>query len=122
MKLIHHQPDTTQAITAHGPGFVILNGERIETSLVVSPDRALRVWAACFDRLTEAHFEQLLVLQPELVLLGTGAVFRFPSPTLTRPLLKAGIGVESMDTAAACRTYNVLSSEGRRVVAALIVP
>lgn len=122
MKLILHHPDSAQAITAHGPGFVILNGERIDKSLVVSPTRSLRVWADGFERLTSAHFEQLLVLQPELVLFGTGSTFRFPAPELTRPLLEAGVGVECMDTAAACRTYTVLSSEGRQVVAALILP
>ncbi len=122
MKLIHHLSDSAQAITAYGPGFIILNGERIDKSLVVSPTRSLRVWAESFERLTCDHFEQLLVLQPELVLLGTGAVFRFPAPGLTRSLLAAGIGVECMDTAAACRTYTVLSSEGRQVVAALILP
>jgi len=54
--------------------------------------------------------------------LGTGSVFRFPHPALTRPLVEAGIGLEVMDTQAACRTYSVLASEGRRVVAALIIP
>ncbi len=122
MKLIHHHADSAQAITGHGPGFVILNGERIDKSLVVSPTRSLRVWAESFERLTADHFAQLLVLQPELVLLGTGSVFRFPSPALTHPLLEAGIGVECMDTAAACRTYTVLASEDRQVVAALIIP
>ncbi len=122
MKLIHHHSDSAQSITGHGPGFVILNGERIDKSLVVSPTRSLRVWAESFELLTAEHFAQLLVLQPELVLLGTGSVFRFPSPALTRPLLEAGIGVECMDTAAACRTYTVLASEDRQVVAALIIP
>jgi uncharacterized protein len=73
-----------------------------------------------FDALTQAHFDQLLLLQPELVIFGSGARLRFAHPQLLRGLIEQRIGVESMDTAAACRTYNVLASEGRRVVAALL--
>ena len=122
MKLINHIPDVTNALTGHGPGFVLLNGQRIERSIVVAPEHVLREWAPDFSALTENHFEQLLILRPELVLLGTGTVFRFPLPILTRSLVDAGIGVEVMDTQAACRTYTVLASEGRRVVAALLIP
>ena len=122
MKLIRHAPDTRYAITGHGPGFVLLNDERVETSLVVSGERVLRDWAPDFASLAESHFEQLLSFKPELVLLGTGAVFRFPHPALTRPLVEAGIGLEVMDTQAACRTYSVLASEGRHVVAGLLIP
>ena len=122
MKLIHHTPDTPYAISGHGPGFVLLNGTRREHSLVVCIDRVLEAWAPDFEHLEEGHFAQLLELDPELVLLGTGVVFRFPPPALTRPLVEAGIGLEVMDTQAACRTYAVLASEGRRVVAALLIP
>ncbi|MDE2344566.1 MAG: Mth938-like domain-containing protein [Betaproteobacteria bacterium] len=122
MKLIRHAPDTRYAITGHGPGFVLVNDERVETSLVVSGERILREWATDFASLAEIHFEQLLSFEPELVLLGTGAVFRFPHPPLTRPLVEAGIGLEVMDTQAACRTYAVLASEGRHVVAGLLIP
>ncbi|MEO6431968.1 MAG: MTH938/NDUFAF3 family protein, partial [Nitrosospira sp.] len=59
--------------------------------------------------------------QPEMVLFGTGATLRFPHPTLTRTLIESRIGVEVMDTAAACRTYNILTAEGRRVAAALLI-
>ena len=122
MKLINHTPDFDYALTGHGPGFVMLNKERVEASLVVSPTQVLTSWASHFEALTEDDFARLLVLKPELVLLGTGSVFRFPHPALTRPLVEAGIGLEVMDTQAACRTYSVLASEGRRVVAALIIP
>jgi uncharacterized protein len=122
LKLINHIPDITHALTGHGPGFVLLNGQRIERSIVVAPEHVLREWATDFTSLTENHFEQLLILRPELVLLGTGTVFRFPHPALTRSLVNAGIGIEVMDTQAACRTYTVLASEGRRVVAALLIP
>ena len=122
MKLIRHAPDTLYALNGHGPGFVLLNDEKVERSLVVSSGRVLREWAADFESLAEIHFEQLLSFDPELVLLGTGSLFRFPSPALTRPLIEAGIGLEVMDTQAACRTYAVLASEGRHVVAGLLIP
>jgi uncharacterized protein len=73
-----------------------------------------------FDALSERHFAALADLAPELVIFGTGARLRFPAPALLRPLIERGIGVETMDTAAACRTYNVLLGEGRAVVAALL--
>ena len=71
--------------------------------------------------LTDAHFTPLAELRPELVLFGSGAALRFPRPAWVRRLIEAGIGVETMDTGAACRTYNILAGEGRRVVAALLV-
>ena len=118
------QPDRfdTQAITGHGPGWVAVNGERVHHGLVVSA-RGDRVdWqAAQFEALTAAHFEQLLALRPELVVFGSGERLRFPSPALLRALVGQNIGVETMDTPAACRTYNILAAEGRRVVAALLV-
>ena len=70
--------------------------------------------------LTPEHFAQLAALKPELVIFGSGARLRFAAPALLRPLIDARIGVETMDTAAACRTYNVLLAEGRSVVAALL--
>jgi len=60
-------------------------------------------------------------LQPDIVVLGTGASLRFPHPRLTRALLEQRIGLEVMDTAAACRTFNILAAEGRRVAAALML-
>jgi uncharacterized protein len=74
-----------------------------------------------FEDLAEEHFAQLLQLKPELVIFGSGVRLRFVRPALLRPLIAAGIGVETMDTAAACRTYNVLASEGRMVTAALLI-
>jgi uncharacterized protein len=74
-----------------------------------------------FSKLTQAHFDELLQLQPELVIFGSGAKLRFPPPALLSGLIARRIGVESMDSAAACRTYNVLVSEGRTVVAALLL-
>ena len=108
--------------TGYGIGYVMVNQMRYERSLIILPDRIIEDWPAqTFEQLAVAHFEQLLSLQPEIVLLGTGASLRFPHPSLTKVLITAKIGVEVMDTSAACRTYNILTAEGRRVAAALLV-
>ena|SRR5438128_1743612 len=108
--------------TGYGDGYVAVNHERFERPVIVTPGEAVRDWdAASFEALTAAHFERLLDLEPEIVLLGTGAVIRFPRPDLTRALTQARVGFEVMDTKAACRTYNILTSEGRQVVAAMLV-
>jgi uncharacterized protein len=90
---------------------------------VLVPHRGLtQAWAPThFEDLTERHFEQVLTLRPELVILGTGQTLKFPRPALWRSLMTSGVGFEAMDTAAACRTFNVLASEGRAVLAALII-
>jgi len=108
--------------TGYGTGYVMVNQMRYERSLIILPDRIIEDWPAqTFEQLAVEHFEQLLSLQPEIVLLGTGATLRFPHPSLTKILIAAKIGVEVMDTNAACRTYNILTAEGRRVAAALLV-
>jgi len=108
--------------TGYGAGHVMINHARYERSLIVLPDRIIEDWNAnAFDDITAEHFDFVLSLQPEMVLFGTGATLRFPHPRLTRSLIQAGIGVEVMDTAAACRTYNILTAEGRRVAAALLI-
>jgi uncharacterized protein len=76
---------------------------------------------ASFEALTAAHLQSLLALKPEIVLLGTGELQRFPRPDIIRPLVEAGIGVEVMTVPAACRTYNILVAEERRVAAALLL-
>ena len=73
-----------------------------------------------FELLQESHFTQLAALGAEIILLGTGARLRFPHPSLTRSLIEARIGLEVMDNGAACRTYNILAGEGRKVVAAIL--
>ena len=107
-------------ISGYGDDHVLVNGERHAGSLVVMLDR-LQPWDATgFDALERVHFEALAALAPEIVLLGTGARLRFPDAALTAPLVDAGIGLEVMDLRAACRTYNVLIAESRRVAAALL--
>ena len=107
--------------TGYGAGYTLVNSVRYEHSLVVTPERVIEDWQVPnFDALSASHFEFLLALKPEIVLLGTGAALRFPQPALSRRLLLAHIGLEVMDTAAACRTYNILSAEGRNVAAAVL--
>lgn len=108
--------------TGHGPDYVRLGVVEYRDNIVVTPERVITGWTAGgFNALSEADFAALVELKPEVVLLGTGASFRFPHPRLTRALTDAGIGVEVMDTPAACRTFNILAAEGRKVVAAMLV-
>lgn len=121
MKLVHHRDDSRYSLTGHGPGFVTINDERFTTSLILCPAQIQTGWVHDFNALTSEHFQAILAFDPELVLFGSGRQFRFPALPLTQSLIEHGIGLEVMDTAAACRTYAVLASEGRRVVAALII-
>jgi uncharacterized protein len=121
MKL-HSDRHSGNTITAHGAGFIAVNGRRLYRSCLVLPDRLDEAWGpARFEELAAEHLSALTVLAGTIILLGTGARQRFPAPALLRPLIEAGIGVEVMDTGAACRTYNILMAEGRAVAAALIV-
>ncbi len=107
--------------TAYGEGYVAVNGRRYSRSLIVLPERLVEDWGATtFDALSAGDMVTLAGLDREVVLLGTGKLLRFPRPELMRPLVQAGVGVEVMDVQAACRTYNILASEGRRVAAALL--
>ncbi len=124
MKL-HADTPHQLAITALGEDWIAVNGERHTMSLVLSASSGLRPWPCDrFERLTHEHFNELIdasAQPPELVLFGSGRRLRFVPPALLRSLLERGIGVETMDTAAACRTYNILAAEGRRVTAALLL-
>ncbi|HET9820427.1 MAG TPA: Mth938-like domain-containing protein [Burkholderiaceae bacterium] len=118
------QPDTfagRNAITRLDAGALWVNAMRHEGAVVVPWSGEPRAWpVAGFESLDAGHFEALLALRPELVIFGSGARHRFVAPALYRALIQARIGLEAMDTAAACRTFNVLASEGRLVVAALL--
>jgi uncharacterized protein len=99
-----------------------VNGARLTAGALVAARDLVPGWGPpSIDRLEVAHVEAIVALAPEIVLLGTGRAFRFPHPALLAPLHAARVGVEVMDTKAACRTYNILLAEGRRVVAAVIV-
>ena len=109
-------------VTGYGDDHVQVNGARYECSLIVLPETILQDWhVARHEQLETSHFQVLIEARPEIVLLGTGLRHHFPSPRLYSDLIRIGIGVEVMTTAAACRTYNILVSEGRRAAAALII-
>ena len=121
MKLQADRIEGQNAVARHGPGGVIVNGAEYRESVIVPWRGALQPWQVCsFGELTEAHFEALAAFEPELVIFGSGARIRFAKPALLKPLIGRRIGVETMDTAAACRTYNVLLAEGRSVLVALL--
>ena len=120
MKLHASTPSAYNTIHAYGEGYVMVNGQRYESSLVVLPEKIFPWGPVTFDSLREEHFEALKALEVEILLLGTGPRQRFPHPSLTAPLAAARIGVEVMDLQAACRTYNILVAEERKVAAALM--
>jgi len=122
------QPDRleVQSILGYGPGWIGLgtNGvaEKVERSVVLGSGGERFDWnCSHFDDLTTEHFALLAAAQPELVIFGSGTRLRFPPPAFLRTLMDQRIGLETMDTLAACRTYNILAGEGRRVLAALII-
>jgi uncharacterized protein len=123
VKFERDSADGRNTFTGYGPGYVEVSGKRYTSSLVVSGERLVVEWpAVSVDALGADHLAAILELKPEIAILGTGATFRFPEPARLAPLHQARIGVEVMDTQAACRTYNILLGEGRNVVAAIIVP
>jgi uncharacterized protein len=120
VKLHASRPSGVNTITGYGEGYVMVNGERRASSVVVLPNRVEDWSVERFDALSEEDFRFLKALEVEIVLLGTGPRQRFPHPRLTAALAQAGIGLEVMDVHAACRTFNILVAEERKVAAALI--
>jgi uncharacterized protein len=124
VKLHASAPSALNTFSGYGDGFVAINGQRYEEkdarAIIVMPEQMLPWGAASFDALTEADFDLFLGLDLEILLLGTGPKQRFPHPRLTKALAAKRIGVEAMDLQAACRTYNILMAEERRVAAALL--
>ena len=120
MKLHASAPTARNTFSGYGEGYVTVNGQRHERNMIVLPERILPWDATEFDGLKEADFQVFLELNLEILLLGTGPRQRFPHPRLTQALARKRIGVEAMDLQAACRTYNILMAEERRVAAALL--
>lgn len=120
MKLHASGLTSLNTFTGYGTGFVMVNDQRYATSLIVMPEKLLPWEVQDFASLTPTDFSAIVAMQPEVVLLGTGDKLRFPHPVLTRALSEARIGVEVMDIQAACRTYNILMAEERKVAAALL--
>ncbi len=109
-------------VRGYAPGHVTVNQTVYRRSLIVLPDRVIADWPPqVWAELGAEHIRLIVALEPEIVLIGTGRVRIQPSPPLLAPLAAAGLGWEAMDTGAACRTYNILMGEGRRVAAALLM-
>ena len=117
------QPDRSdaQTISGHGPGWVAVGQEKITNSVILSASGTRLPWAERFEDLGQEHFDTLAQLGVEVVIFGSGARIRFPHPAWLATLHKARVGVETMDTPAACRTYNILAQEGRDVAVALLL-
>ena len=122
MKLHATVVPSSNTFNAYGDGYVEVNAMRFDRSIVVFPDRPVLDWSVdAFAALTAERFAFIAAQDPELVVFGSGSRLRFPHPRLLAPLIDRGIGVETMDVHAACRTYNILMAEGRRVAAALLL-
>jgi len=122
MKLHSTETQQYQTVSSYDDIGVELNAIRFEQSLIVLPETPPAPWpVTSFDALTTEHFDQIDATQPDVVILGTGARQRFVHPRLTAVLTARRIGVECMDNQAACRTYNILMAEGRKVALALIL-
>jgi uncharacterized protein len=123
MKLHSTEPNQQyQTVTGYDASGVEINAQHFNYSLIVLPETAPRAWpVAHFEQLTAEHFEQIAADTPDVVILGTGERQRFVHPKLVASLSSKRIGVECMDSHAACRTYNILMGEGRKVTLALII-
>lgn len=122
MKLHLDRFDGQNAFSGYGEGHVTVNGREFRDSLIVLPERIVHPWSVpALEQLTESALAELATLPLEIVLLGTGWRHGFVHPRVYNALLQARIGVEVMETRAACRTYNILLAEGRKVGAALIL-
>lgn len=122
MKLQPDRQPTLNTVSAYGSNYIEINACRYESSLLLMPEGPVEAWSCQgFADLKIEDFEKIAQKQPALVILGSGKKIQFPRPELIAPLIRAKIGIETMDLQAACRTYNVLMAEGRNVLAALII-
>ena len=122
MQLVHERPDFDYFLRGADGGSALVNDRRLERSFVIAPDRLVEDWPVDdILALRVGDLEPLLALQPELIVLGSGATQAFPPPEAMAACLARGVGLETMTNAAAARTYNVLAGEGRRVVAGFIL-
>jgi uncharacterized protein len=122
MKLHAQRPAGSNTITAYAADQVSINGQPFYTSIIVTAQTLISPWSVSgIEALTEADTQQLAALGCPIILLGTGQRQRFPAASLLRPLIAANIGVEVMDSGAACRTFNILIAEGRPVAAAILL-
>lgn len=109
-------------IEGYAPGRIVIDGRDYREGLILSPERLLTGWGPVEPaHLSGEHLEALIALAPQVIVIGTGERQVFPDPSVLRIALSQGLGVEIMDTGAACRTYNLLMAEGRKVAAGLMV-
>ncbi len=122
MKFAQDSQDEGYVITAYNDDGISINGKAFSKSLIITPTKLDEEWdVEAIDLLQAEHTEQILNFKPELIIIGTGNKLIFPPVEIYSNIIKQGIGVDYMDTQAACRTYNILMSEGRGVVAGLIL-
>ena len=122
MNITQEFGDASYVIRGYQAGAVIVNETTYKHSLLVMPEHLNSDWEPqLLEDIAEKHLQQIVELGPEVVILGTGSHFQFPGGDVQRYFLQRGIGIEVMDTAAACRTYNILMSEGRNVACALLL-
>ena len=118
----HEDRTAANIVTAWGEGEIRVRDEPIRNSVILTPDRIIHPWSGrSIDTLTVEDLAPVLALTPAILVLGTGRRLAFPAPALQGAILARGIGLEVMDTPAACRTFNILVHEGRSVAAALII-
>ena len=122
MQLTLENPDFRYSLRGAGGDYALVNEQRLEASFLLAPNDLVTGWRpATLADLQPQDMDAVLAMQPALVLLGSGASVRFPAPAVMASCLTRGIGIEVMDNAAAARTFNVLATEGRRVVAAFLI-
>lgn len=122
MKFAQDSQDEGYIITAYDNDSVSINGIAFNQSLIVSPEKLEKNWdILAIEQLQATHIDTVLSFNPELILIGTGDKLVFPAIEVYSAIIKRGIGVDFMDTGAACRTYGILRSEGRNVVAGIII-
>lgn len=122
MSLVQDENYAKYQIKAYEPGRIQVNEQVYTQSIIVSPLVLITDWKPqIISELAEEHLGIIFELQPAILLIGTGSKIHFPPIDIYGDLINHGIGVEIMDTSAACRTYNVLTAEDRNVVAALII-
>lgn len=122
MKFAESDPNEGYFVTMYDDDIIQINGKNFNASLIISSQQLKDDWSPRSPtELISEHFDPIIQLKPEVVLIGTGHKLIFPSIEIYSELIKRGVGVEFMDTGAACRTYNILNGEGRNVVCGLIL-
>ncbi|MBE9568074.1 MAG: Mth938-like domain-containing protein [Proteobacteria bacterium] len=122
MKFAQDSQDDGYVITAYDSDSIAINGKTFRQSLIIAPTRLHQDWEAdTIGQLQQPHIDTVLSFEPELIIIGTGNKLVFPAVEIYSEIIRRGIGVDFMDTGAACRTYNILMSEGRNVVAGIII-